>query len=101
MTVSLFKNSSEVVDGKCRTVLLYSCHRATPAFTLIFQGTCFNCCCILVIFDGKSDATYKPKLQGHSYLRRKPIMASENMHTDEAQMFSYANVHLQLVNLVY
>lgn len=58
-------------------------------------------CCILVIFDGKSDATYKPKLQGHSYLRKKPIMASENMHTDEAQMFSYANVRLQLVNLVY
>lgn len=60
--ISLFENSFEVVDGKCRTVLLYGCHRATPAFTLIFQGICFNCCCILVMFDGKSDAIYKPKL---------------------------------------
>lgn len=49
------------------------------------------------MFDGKSDAIYKPKLWGHSYLRRKSIVATENMHTDETQMFFYANVHLQWV----
>jgi len=57
------KNSSEVVDGKCRAILLYSCHRTTPAFTIIFQGMCFNYA-FLVVFDYKGLLYVKQSYKG-------------------------------------
>lgn len=60
MIVSLYSNSSKVVDGECRTFFLYSCHRAAPAVTFVFQGTYFNLSFIGYVWLKKD---YKNKLK--------------------------------------